>query len=327
MNSPDGPAGRQRHPGPDGSAAAMHVLSRAQTATPRPPLVAGDYVLYGFAVSIWGISWIAIKFQVGVVPVELSVAYRFAAAALVMLAWAALSGRRLRYRAADHAWFALSGILMFSSNFALFYYASQYMVSGLMALVFSFASIFNILNAAIFLKDRPSAKAVLGALVGVGGLAAIFLPDILAAEGGWGLLTGLGLSLLATLCFSLGNIVSARMQRNDIRVVPASGYGMAYGALFMLGLTLATGQPFAFDTRPEYLISLIYLILIASVAGFGVYLTLVGRIGAGSAAYATVLFPVVALAISTLFEDYRWTAVSLLGLALVLAGNVIVLRR
>jgi drug/metabolite transporter (DMT)-like permease len=129
------------------------------------------------------------------------------------------------------------------------------------------------------------------------------------------------------LCFSLGNIVSARMQRNDIRVVPASGYGMAYGALFMLGLTLATGQPFAFDTRPEYLISLIYLILIASVAGFGVYLTLVGRIGAGSAAYATVLFPVVALAISTLFEDYRWTAVSLLGLALVLAGNVIVLRR
>ena len=101
-------------------------------------------------------------------------------------------------------------------------------------------------------------------------------------------------------------------------------------ALFLLPayvLALLGGAPFVFDPQPSYVIGLLYLALCGSVLAFGAYLTLLGRIGADRAAYATVLFPLVALAISTVVEDYVWTPTAMLGVALVLAGNLLVLLR
>jgi drug/metabolite transporter (DMT)-like permease len=64
-----------------------------------------------------------------------------------------------------------------------------------------------------------------------------------------------------------------------------------------------------------------------SIIAFGAYLTLLGRIGAHRAGYAMVLFPVVALVLSMLFEGLKLDATILLGTCLVLAGNMFVLRR
>ena len=133
--------------------------------------------------------------------------------------------------------------------------------------------------------------------------------------------------ILGTLSFCLGNMISASNQRAGIPVTPATTWGMAYGTLFLGLFALLKGNSFAIDYSFTYLGSLIYLAIIASVVAFGSYLTLLGRIGSARTGYATVIFPVVALTVSTIFEGYQWTGVAFAGLLLVMTGNVLMLRR
>lgn len=281
--------------------------------------------LYALTVLIWGTTWIAMTYQVGVVAAELSVAYRFAIASAVVFVWSAAARQRLRFAARTHLLLAAMGVCMFSFNFYFFYLAAAYLTSGLLAVVFSMTVVLNIVNGRLLLGRRATRRTVVAAGLGVAGIAALFWPEVerfdLADSGTLGLL----LSLAGTLCFSLGNIASARAQMLGLPVISCNAWGMAYGALAMLLVALLSGAPAAFDTGMPYVVSLLYLALCGSVIAFGAYLTLLGRIGADRAAYATVLFPLVALAISTAVEGYVWTPAALAGVALVLTGNLLVL--
>lgn len=305
--------------GRSGAAVAVAPGGRAFTGA--------DYVLYAVISLVWGSSWIAIKYQLGVVPPVVSVAYRFLLAALVMFAWAALTRRRLAFPVADHAVFALTGALLFSTNFALFYYGGLYLVSGLLAVVFSTATVMNLINAALFLGEPVRLRGLLAAALGIGGLLALFWAEIAAHGFDQGTLLGLVLCLGGTLSFSLGNMVSARIQARNLPLVSTTAWGMAYGALWLVLFSLVTGQPFRFDVALPYIVSLGYLSLVASVVAFATYLTLLRRIGPARAAYTTVIFPLIALLISTVVEDYQWTAPAIVGLAMVLAGNALIIRR
>ncbi|MPZ09094.1 MAG: EamA family transporter [Kiloniellaceae bacterium] len=281
--------------------------------------------LYGLTVLIWGTTWIAMKHQVGIVAPELSVGYRFAIAAALVFVWALLARQRLRFAWRQHLLLAAMGLCMFSFNFYFFYCAAAYLTSGLLAVVFSLTVVLNIVNGRILLGRRASPRTLVAAALGLAGIVALFWPEVhrfdLADSGTLGLL----LSLLGTLCFSLGNIASARAQALGLPVLSCNAWGMAYGAVAMFALSLIGGAPFIFDPALPYVTSLLYLAVCGSVMAFGAYLTLLGRIGADRAAYATVLFPLVALAISTVVEDYAWTPMALTGVALVLAGNLLVL--
>jgi drug/metabolite transporter (DMT)-like permease len=92
-------------------------------------------------------------------------------------------------------------------------------------------------------------------------------------------------------------------------------------------LTLVTGRHFSFVISWPYIGSLFYLSVFGTVIAFGCYLKLIGKIGADRAAYATMLFPIVALGISTFFEGYRWSALNLIGMVLVLIGNGLVINK
>lgn len=281
--------------------------------------------LYGLTVLIWGTTWIAMKHQVGIVAPELSVGYRFAIAAALVFVWALLARQRLRFAWRQHLLLAAMGLCMFSFNFYFFYCAAAYLTSGLLAVVFSLTVVLNIVNGRILLGRRASPRTLVAAALGLAGIVALFWPEVqrfdLADSGTLGLL----LSLLGTLCFSLGNIASARAQALGLPVLSCNAWGMAYGAVAMFALSLIGGAPFTFDPALPYVTSLLYLAVCGSVMAFGAYLTLLGRIGADRAAYATVLFPLVALAISTVVEDYAWTPMALAGVVLVLAGNLLVL--
>jgi len=284
-------------------------------------------LLYGLTVLIWGSSWYAITKQTGIVPVEVSIAYRFLLASGLLLAFCLATRRRLRFRARDHLFMAIQGLCLFSLNYVLFYRASFDLPSGLLAICFSTITLMNIANGRLFFRSPVRPRVVLGALLGLLGLALVFWPEI----AGFGLhgpaAAGLLLSLVATYSASLGNMVSVRHKMAGVPVVEGNAIGMGYGALCSLAFALAQGLPFVYDPRADYTIALAYLALFASVIGFGCFLTLVQRIGADRAAYSSVLFPVVALALSTFLEGYRWTALAGLGAALVLLGNVLALVR
>ncbi len=277
--------------------------------------------LYIASILIWGSTWYAIKLQLGVVEPLVSVGYRFALAALLLMAWCLTRRLPLKFDARAHLGMAALGLFLFSSNYAVFYYATAEVTTGLVAVMFSTIVIMNIVGGAVFLSTRVTPLMVAGALTGIFGIALVFLPDLSRFSG-----TGIALCVLGTALASVGNLVSAHNQRRGIPVVQANAWGMTYGAIFLFAAIAITDAPLAFEFTAAYVGSLFYLAVFGSVLAFGCYLTLVGREGPGRAAYATVLFPIVALVISTVLEDYRWSATSLVGVVLVLAGNYLITR-
>jgi len=283
--------------------------------------------LYLASVLIWGSTWYAIKFQLGVVAPEVSLVYRFGLAALILLLFCLLTGRRLRYSARQHGFIALQGLFLFSSNYLVFYWATELLTSGIVALLFSTVILMNIINGAIFMGNAIRPRVVLGSCFGITGIAAIFWSEVSVVENTADTWRGLWMCLIATYFASVGNILSARNQKSGIPVVQTNAWGMAYGALVMMVFAVIGGASFNYDPTLSYSVSLIYLAVFGSILAFGSYLTLIGRIGADKAAYAAVLFPVIALGLSTLFESYQWTLQAVFGFALVLLGNYIVLSR
>ncbi len=290
-------------------------------------LSAFDLTLYGLVLFAWGTSWIGIRLQVDGVAPEVSVLWRFAIAAAAMMAIALFRKDRLGYGVADHLRFAGLGALLFSTNFILFYHASLVIPSGLLAVAFSLASIVNMALATLIMGQRMDGRSLAGALTGAAGIALLFAPQILGA--GFDRASAVGFLFCAggVLSFCLGNLVSGDSQRRGVAVIPAAAWGMVYGTIFCCFIAVALGRRFEIAWTTAYLGSLVFLALSASVVAFTAYLTLLGRIGAARAGYATVMFPLVALAISTIFEGYRWTWPAAAGAALALAGNWLVLTR
>ncbi len=284
-------------------------------------------LFYLITILIWGSTWLGIKFQLGTVDPALSVAYRFALASLILFAWCLVRQLPLRFSRGAHGFLAIQGVLLFAMNYLLFYLAELQITSGLAAVVFSTIVVMNLLNGRLFLGTQIELKVLWGAALGLLGLTLLFWPEMAAVNFSGRVMNGLLLSFAATYLASLGNIVSARNQRHRLPVVQSNAIGMAYGSLFMAILVILSGTPMSFDLSTSYLLSLVYLALFGSVIAFGCYLTLVGRIGPGRAAYATLLFPVVALALSTLWEGYRWSLPAACGVLLILLGNYLALKR
>ena len=286
-----------------------------------------DLALYACSVLIWGSTWLAIKFQLGVVPPTVSVAWRFAIAALILMAYARLKRLPLRFDAPTHAWLALQGLTLFGINYVLVYLSEQSLTSGLVAVIFSLVAFCNIVALRVFFSVPFSREALTGASLGVIGVALVFWPELSSFSPSPGRRTGVLLALLSPVVASLGNMTATRNHRSKLPVIQANAWAMMYGAAFVAIYAGLGGQRFVFDWSLPYIVSLLYLAVFGSVIAFVAYLTLLGRIGADRAGYSGIAIPIVALGLSTLFEDLHWDAAMFGGVALCVAGNVLVLRR
>ncbi len=284
--------------------------------------------LYATTVLIWGSTWIAIYFQLGDIPVSVSVFYRFALAALLLLPAMWLTGKLQPTDRSDHRFLLLQGACLFSFNFICFYTATQYVTSGLVAVVFSLATLFNAVNNRIFWKESIPQKVMVAGGLGTTGLILLFMPELTSKADDpsrvMDTVKGLVLAGVGTYLFSLGNMISKRHSLKGIKPITTNAYAMTYGALILAGILWITAQPLVIDTQPRYLGALLYLSLFGSIIGFTAYLTLVARLGANRAAYATVMFPVVALLLSSWFESYHWQLSSFVGLGLTMIGNWVI---
>lgn len=288
--------------------------------------------LYLLTVLIWGTTWIAIKLQLGEVAVQASILYRFSLAALVLFAVLLVSRRLQKLERSDHLFCFVQGCCLFCFNFVFIYSATGYISSGLASVIFSMATVMNVVNNRLWFGRRPALRTVLGSVLGLSGVVALFWPE-LQADGvtGAGLntdtLLGMGLAALGTWFFSSGNMVSVRHQKKGLKTTTTNAWSMLYGVLTMSLIILIQDVPLTFSTEVDYIGSLVYLAIPGTVIGFTAYLILVGRIGADKAAYSTVMFPAVALTISALYEGYQWAELSLLGFTLVVLGNVMIFAR
>ena len=283
--------------------------------------------LYLVTILIWGSTWFAIEFQLGVVEPEVSVSYRYLAASGILFLWIKIKSLPVKFDVNSHKWFALMGLLMFCLNYILAYRAQIYITSALSAVAFTAMLWMNILNSRLFFGVRVGACVYIGALLGVAGIGALFGPQIRDVSFSDGMFLGSVLAVVGAFMASLGNMASQAAQEKRLPVVQSNAWSMLYGGLFTAVIAVAQGQQFTFDPSAGYVISLAYLTIFGSVIAFGAYLTLLGRIGAHKAGYASVMFPVVALVFSTLFEGLALDVYILFGVSLVIAGNLLVLTR
>ncbi len=284
-------------------------------------------LLYILTASIWGSTWLAIKFQLGVVDPLLSVAYRFLLSAIILLIYCRLSGRNLRFSRRQHAWLMVQGFTLFGFHYWLVYTAEVYLPSGLVSVVFSTIMFWNVVFGALFLNASIRRQVVFGGFIGILGIILVFKDELLKFSFSSETSVATLICVLAAMIASVGNIVSVQNGRIGIPVFQINAYGMLYGSLQMMLIALVFGKTFTFEFTPAYISSILYLAILGSVVAFSAYLTLIGNIGADKAGYVTLIFPIIALGLSTVFENYAWNALSLLGVALVLMGNLMILQR
>ena len=284
-------------------------------------------LLYAAVVLIWGSTWAAIPFQLGTVAEEVSVGYRFGLAALALYAYAFASRRSLRLPAGVYPLVFLQGTLLFCINYFFVYYGTADLTSGIVAVLFSSILILNAIFERLFFNRAIDARFWLATAIGISGIALIFSTEISAFSITDQSVRGGLLVLCGTLIASLGNMAAVANTKRGLPVVAVNAHAMAFAAALALLIAMALGKRLDFLPRADYVLSLLYLAIFGSAVAFGCYLALLRLIGAARASYSSVLFPVVALLISTAIEDYRWTMPALIGMLLTLAGNWLILSQ
>ena len=283
-----------------------------------------NFILYASAALIWGSTWLGIKLQLTQVPPILSVGYRFCLASLILCIYCLLRNKRLVFSWRDHLFMATQGFSLFGLGYCLSYLATSYLTSGLVAVVFSTIMMWNILNLRLFMGQPVAWRAFWGGLLGLFGIYIIFRHDLSAFAATRGLI-GLSMALIGAYLASVGNVVGARNAAAGVPVTQANVYGMAYGGLLTLAIHFGSGGELTMDWSVGYLAPMLYLTVFGSVVAFGCYMLLIGRIGAEYAAYVTLLMPIIALLLSTIFENFIWTANVAIGVVVVLVGNLFIL--
>ena len=231
------------------------------------------------------------------------------------------------FKLLDHFWFFLLGINLFSLNYILFYIANQYLISGIVAVCFSALIFMNILNERIFFQIKATYKTYLASMIGLLGLFIIFNKEIIGFTYSNKVHYGILLGITATYFASLGNIISLRNSKNNLPIISTLSYAMLYGSIFTFIVSVILNKEIIFDISFSYITSLLFLSIVGSVLAFTLYLKLIEQIGTGRAGYIGAILPVVALIISTYFENLVWNQSISLGLFLLILGAVLVIHQ
>ncbi|MGS2721609.1 DMT family transporter [Paraglaciecola aestuariivivens] len=281
--------------------------------------------LYLFTVLIWGSTWLAIEFQLGEVAVEVSLFYRFVLAAGLIWGYCLIKGYSMRFKLKHHLFFMLLASCNFGFNYLVLYWAQVYLNSAMSSIAFSTLLIMNMVNSRLFFGTSIAPRMFVGALLGLGGIVALFWTDIQDFDFASQAMLGLGLSLLGTLISSFGNMTSMRNSNHNIGIMQGNAWAMLYGSVILFVTALCLGSSFTLDTQWTYLTSLLYLSVFGTVIAFACYFALLKEIGAAKASYAVVFFPLVAVILSMMFEGFSWQTNTVIGFLLVLTGNLVVL--
>ena len=286
-----------------------------------------NHILFIVTLFCWSPTWYVIKFQLGYVDPLVSVFYRFLIAGIVIFIYLICKKKNLKFSLNQHLWFLFFGVCLYSLNYVFFYLSNTYLISAFPAIVFSTVVIMNILGEGFYFKKKPSLKTLIGATIGMMGIIIIFNDEIFNFSLTNGIHVGLFLALLGTFCASTGNMVHQRNLNNNFPLIQTIAYAMLYGSFVTLLITQIKGTELLFEFSFSYIASLAYLSIFGSIFAFIFYLKLIEKIGAGRAGYVGVVMPVLALMISTIFENLEWQIDLIIGLPILIIGAVLVINQ
>jgi drug/metabolite transporter (DMT)-like permease len=296
-----------------------------EDVVPSGPSAAGHFrtIVLPFILftAIWGSTWTVIRGQLGIVPPQWSVAYRFVIAAAAMALVALWKGESLRIGRKGVLAAAFLGFAQFCINFDAVYLAERHITSGVVATVFALLMIPSSLLGWLFLGQRPSSRFAWSSLVAVAGICLLFVHELHQNSATTSqVVAGIGITFIGMLGASTANVMQARPELRRFPLFSILAWSMAAGALID-GIIAAvmTGPPVV-DTRPIYIAGLLYLALVASTLTFSLYYPVIRKIGPAKTAYSSAIVPVIAMGFSTWLEHYRWTPLAIAGAVLALGG-------
>ena len=284
-------------------------------------------MLFAITCLIWGSTWIAINFQISELDPAVSVAFRFTIAAAILGAWCLLRRLPLALPVNIHKQLVLVGLLFYTLDYSFLYAAQHHIISALLALLSSSIIYINVVLRRIMLGKPMRFEVVVGATFGLLGIFLIFIPEFENMNMNEGLVLGLLFAAASFLSAGIGNVVSEKILDAGTPVIQMNFWAMSYSLIFTYGFALVSGAQFSLPTEPNFYYALVYLAVFGSVLAFGAYMKLLQQIGSDKAAYVVLIYPIVALAISTLFEGYEWTALSAIGVVIVLFGNAVAMGK
>ena len=286
-----------------------------------------NYILFLITLFCWSPTWYLIKFQLGYVDPLVSVFYRFLIAAIIIFIYLVIKKKNLKFSINYHFWFLFFGTCLYSINYVFFYLSNTYLISAFPAIVFSTVVIMNLLGEWFYFKKRPTVNTLIGATIGMIGIIIIFNEEIFNFSFNNGTHIGLFLALLGTFCASTGNMVHQRNLNNNFPLIQTIAFSMLYGSLITLLITQLNNTELLFEFTFRYIASLAYLSVFGSIFAFIFYLKLLEKVGPGRAGYVGVVMPVIALLISTIFENLKWQIDLIIGLPILLIGAVLVINQ
>jgi drug/metabolite transporter (DMT)-like permease len=284
-------------------------------------------VLFSIVVLIWGSTWLAITYQFGEVDPTLSVAYRFLIAAIILLFYCKIKKLSLSLPRHIHFKMAGVGLCLYTLDYTLLYQSQQYIVSAIVALMSSGMVYINVLLRRVLLKKPIRKEVMIGATLGMFGIGLIFLPEFDKVSANQYLLLGIALAFTSFFFASLGNVISELILDHGTPVIQMNFWAMSYGVIFIFTAAMFNGAEFTIPTNPHYYYSMFYLSVFGSVLAFGSYMQLVKQMGSDKAAYVVLVYPIIALILSTVFEGYQWHLEAFIGVAVVLLGNAVAMGK
>ena len=283
-------------------------------------------LLFVIACLIWGSTFFAITLQLGDVAPAVSVVYRFGLAAATLFAWCAVRGDKLLLPWRAQRWLMLQGAATFALSYICTYTSEQYLVSGLVAVLFALMVFWSPILNRIAYGTPVSWRTWNAGIIAIAGVTLLFFHSIHGAwqeimTGGEGhFLLGLGLALTDTIASTVGNLMVVKVRIESPNVLLTMAWAMMWGSLIVAVWVLVSGQSFSLSSEPKYWGGLLYLSLFGSVIAFAAYFTLIHRIGSDKAVYIGVVTPVISVLLSIQLEHYRPGAVEWAGMVLCLSS-------
>lgn len=287
------------------------------------PRVVIPFLLTGM---IWGSTWWVITDQIDGVAPSWSVAIRFLVATPAIFLVARLMGKSLAIGRAGHLLALAVGIAQFCGNFNFVYRAELHLTSGIVAVMFTLLIVSNAVLGWLLLGQRITRNFVVGTCVAMAGISLLLWHEAGLNPLGGSIPLGIFWAVLGILAASIANVVQANPTGRSLPMVSLLAWAMLYGTIIDVALAWITAGPPVLPDRTTFWLGIGWLAIAGSVITFPLHYTLVREIGAGRAAYNGIVTVIVAMLLSTLFEDYRWNGLTIAGAVLAVIGLMIALR-